>query len=145
MSGRSSFHVPVCRLLMAMAAGLSASAHGEVQAAGLAPLTADEMSQVSAAGLPAQTVDGLVRHGALALAAEGVLQGARQDEQAALERQQAWAQLRLGGDNVRVGTPVMQAVAFTGQLTPLAPVLLPVMAFPFPLAMLPPPQSPKKQ
>jgi hypothetical protein len=131
---------------MTLFAAAGAHAHGEAGASGLAPLTADELAQVSAAGLPAQTLDGLARQGALALTAEALLQGAsQQEQQAALERQQALAQLRLGSDNVRVATQVMQAVAFTGQPTPLAPLLMPVMAFPFPLAMLPPPHAPKKQ
>jgi hypothetical protein len=145
MSGGSSYRVPACAL-MTLVVAVGAHAHGATAPSGLSPLTADELAQVSAAGLPPQTVDGLARQSASALTAEALLQGAwQQEQQAALERQQALAQLRQGSDNLRIATQVMQTVAFTGQLTPLAPVLMPVMAFPFPLAMLPPSQSPKKQ
>jgi thioredoxin-like negative regulator of GroEL len=131
--------------LVTLVAALPTQA-ADMASSGLQPLSADELSQVSAAGLPAQTVAGLARGGTVALTAQTLLQNAsQQDQQAALERQLALNQLRLGTDNVRVATQLLQTVAVTGPFTPVSPVLMPMMGFPFSLAMPSPPPSSRKQ
>jgi hypothetical protein len=116
-----------------------------VPGAGLQPLDADALSAVSAGGLPEAALVQLGLHtrsgGATAPSVGDLPALALQQQLAALERQQALAQLRDATGSVRVATQVLWRIGTDNVVVPLAPLLLPL--FPLPLPVLPPP-PPKK-
>jgi hypothetical protein len=119
------------RLLSArlLAATLLTAASGLAGAA--QPLNEHELSQVYAAGLPnvGRPLGDLTGAGATAL-------DALHEQGAALDRQQALAQYQLAAATLQTGVGLAQSVALVGLLTPTGPMMLPVIAMPFPFFMM---------
>jgi len=128
--------------LLAASACLLALSSTALAATTMRGLDERELSQVHAAGLPDAALNGLAMPSSAN--ADALLQ-AMLEQGNALERQQALAQVKLGAGTARNGLGLMQGVALAGLFTPVAPLVLPVLALPFPFFALPPsqPQPPK--
>lgn len=128
--------------LLAASAWLLALSSTALAATAMHALDERELSQVHAAGLPEDALRGMAMPSSAN--ADALLQ-AMLEQGNALERQQALAQMKLGAGTARSGTGLLQDVALAGLFTPVAPIVLPVLALPFPFLALPPsqPQPPK--
>ena len=122
-------------------AGLAAQAH--VEATPGRPLSDDELSQVHAAGLPDPALQRLASGLPLAGIDMSLPSLNAADTAAALDRQQALAQLRIAGAATQGSLGLMQAASLPTLFTPLAPLFLPTLALPFPFLMAPPPKKPE--
>jgi hypothetical protein len=109
---------------------------GTPSAQALVALADDELSQVHAAGLP----DAALKELALAAPAGNELVPLV-EASAAVDHQQSLAQVRMASTTAQASAALMRSASLPALFTPLVPLVLPVLAMPFPFMLAPPPKK----
>ncbi len=135
-------HTALGALVLLLAVSAQAAPSGDGQGMPGRLLSDGELSQVHAAGL-AEVGTSLPTPGIEAAALRS-WRGLQEQAGQAERQQQALDRLQFATSTLQLSGTVMRTVAATGLATPVAPLMLPMIAMPFPFFMPIPPSTPDK-